>query len=299
MINIQPEVSTPTRDLNGKIDKIKKAFKDHPEGLTPKQIALLTNINVNTVKSTLPCIYEIRNKQGVRGLYELVEKTTHAPIFQWAVHNMRIACEIPEYDGKKITEPLKKLGTIGFSFGIGKKSKKATLMVSSEPPMNISSICAWCTFFVNNVKTHTGFSPELKDIWITSVEFNRDFLNLRLDGVNCVTLDSLITQFKIYEKKFGVRVEHKIKGRISIQDIFYLLNHGFEYAELHKEVSRLNQGFNKIWCTLGRMADLIQAWLNKKVDMRRDQKERTINLSKSDKGEKDVDKERHIQDKPF
>ena len=74
----------------------------------------------------------------------------------------------------------------------------------------------------------TGINANIseKDITISSIEFNKDYYNLRLDGVNCVTLDSLITQYKLYQKKNKVREEFKAKIPFPFEVLKELLTQG-------------------------------------------------------------------------
>src|SRR3989344_207323 len=121
-----------------KKEKIENVLRGDPEGLFPKQIAFKTDINVSTVKSILKVMGNVKRHPKIRGLYQLDEKSTHS-IFDWNFHNLYLTCEIPSYNGERIKESLS-FDFLNLEFEIGADSKKASLHISSEPPINISSI---------------------------------------------------------------------------------------------------------------------------------------------------------------
>lgn len=234
------KVSTKAYNKQEKIDKIIKYLTNYPEGTTPKTIAYTTGINVNTVKSLLPHIPSVMKKGEIRGLYILVDKSPHDEIFNWNLQNAIISCEIPEYGGKRVNKTLG-FNLVNFKFEIGAESKKATLRLSTEHSINISSLEVYYLLFVELVKKHCTVALSPEETYVSSIEFNKDFTNLRLDGPNCITMDSLLSQFKLYQKTDRLRLEYKTKIPVGINEIFSLLEKGDHSLEVYTELKQLRK----------------------------------------------------------
>lgn len=217
-------VATHSRDFDRKASAIHKAVSSQEHGATPKEISRLTKINVNTIKSILPKLPLIRREQ--RGLY-IVDKggdggTPPNPLFQWNFHNtvMTSPHSLPMTQNpysESLNLDLLKLE-------ITHEKEKAYCRTSTDYPLNITSItlvaytfCVW----LNN-RFNTEIRP--KDIVISCIEFNKDYENLKLEGANSLSIDNLTSQFKLYQKKHGVRIEHKTKIPISVQSVTDMLN---------------------------------------------------------------------------
>lgn len=255
------KVSTKTSRKQEKIKKIINVLEDFPEGLNPKTISFYTKINVNTIKSLLPKISKIR-KGELRGLYYLVDKSRHDNIFDWNFHNAILSINTPNYEGETIKKS-ESFGAVNYGFTLGAKSKKATFRISSEPPINISSICICSSLLSVLVEKYTSLITESKDILVSSIEFNKDYINLRLDGVKCITLDSLITQFKLYQKQGGLRCEYKFRVPFEIENIFSSLQNMAISLDLYSEVIKLKKNQKIIIDALRNSQSLLGALLNK------------------------------------
>lgn len=238
------KVSTRTNVKNEKMKKIKNFLRYHPEGSTPKNIGFGTNINQNTVKSLLPQIPEVI-KGPIRGLYKLVDESIHGELFDWNFHNAVIGCSIPNYCGERTIKTLS-FNLVNFKFEIGAVSKRANLTLSTKHPVNISSIEVYSTLFIQLVNQYTGFSPNYSNIEIRSIEFNKDFTNLRLDGVNCITLRFLTSQFKAYQKKKGLRLEHKIGVSFPADGLISMLQNCNHNLEIHSELTTIKNEINTL-----------------------------------------------------
>jgi hypothetical protein len=257
------KVSTRIREKNKKIEKIVNILKNFPEGNTPQNIAYYSGINPNTVKSLLPKIPIIKKKSGIRGMYILVDESSHGSIFDWNFHNAQLSYSIPKYTGERIKETYN-FGFINYEFEIGKVSKKATLRVSTNRPINISSICCCYLFFLELIKNNaTAVAPAPDNIFISSIEFNKDYINLRFDGINCITLDSLLKQFKLYDKKSGIRIEHKLKVPISCDAIFSMLENNAESIEVTSALYELDKKISMVLNSQKRNVDLLLKLLEK------------------------------------
>lgn len=245
--------------------RVLNILKEHPEGISPKIIAFYTGINENTVKSVLKnlkIIHKVLQREGLRGLYFLVEKDMHGSIFDWNFHNTTLACLFKNYSGEKINKTFN-CGTINYEFDIGKESQKASVRISSDNPINISSIFACYSFFAYFVKEYTGFFPETKDVTVSSIEFNKDYSNFKLEGINCITLDRLLEQFKLYQKELAIRAEYKLKVPIPFESIMSMLINAPLPLELINDISCLKNDQEKMKDSLKRIIELLTALLEK------------------------------------
>jgi len=250
------KVSTKTVSSRSKEKAISALLEKHPEGLTPKIIACRLGLNHNTVKSRLRIMKNVRKSNDIRGLYFLVEKNTHG-VFDWNFHNVVLSYQLKDYNGDRINETIR-LGFQNLMFQIGKKSKKATLHISSEPPIQMGSILL-CVFILKNlIKLYSVTETENKDVWIRSIEFNKDYSNLRLDGVCCITLDSILAQYKLYQKKEGLREEYKIKVPINLPVIVSLLDNGINHCEIGYMLNQTNQSLNRVDYQIKQLSSLLR-----------------------------------------
>ncbi len=254
------EVSTLTISPSEKIKKIKDCLKEHLEGLNPISIARYTKINVNTVKSILP---KMEGVEGIHGLYHLVEKDTHGQIFSWNFHNLNLTCPLDNYSGERINLS-DNYEFIDYRFEVGAQTKKATLHVGSEYPLNMASLTFVALFFKHTIRTHTSIEVSDGDIIVSCVEFNKDTLDLRLEGVNCITLDSLLTHFKLYQKENCLRKEYKTKVPFKIENLFDMLNQGKNLVETETKIENIQQNLQKILKSQEIIGGSIQAFLAKK-----------------------------------
>lgn len=216
-------------------EKIRNILKEHPEGLYPKHIAYYTGINQNTVKSALKemgLVGETEIVGGLRGLYRLVEKRTH-DIFLYNLHNVILSFKSDQiYVQNTIDETDSLEDFIKFHFQIGKESKQATMHVSTDYPMNISTIGVLVRLFQEFVFKHTSVLVGMKDVVVSSMEFNKDHLYLRIEGANCITYGSLVAEFKLYNKRNCVREEVRIKIPFTPEILIKLLQQGVVSAEV-------------------------------------------------------------------
>ena len=244
-------VATRSGVLSKKSQSIIKCMQSYPEGITPKKISLLTSINVNTVKSIIPKLADIQ-KIG-RGFYKVYNggdgalSSTPDALLDWNFHNCIMSCQIPhKYFGN--FQPVKKtinLNLIIVEFRISQKGR-VTLRVATDYPLNVSSICMVYGLLCELLKKHTLASFAQSEVFIRTIEFNKDYSNLRLDGLNCITVDNLVEQFKLYQKKRGLRIEHKTKVPLTVENIVDMLSsnpnsieHTIKLADQKKQLDRL------------------------------------------------------------
>lgn len=221
----QRKVATNTSEYRQRI--INEVAK-HPEGITPKYIALYTQIKHSYVRTLITKIPEIEQVPEIRGLYRSVVKEGHGGIFSYNFHNLLLTVYLPNYQKETVQTTL----SCDFSnseFMIAKTSKTATLRISTpkidgtDYPINVSSITLAFALFKSLIKQHADTEIQMKDVTVSSIEFNKDYENLRLDGVNTITMENLTEQFKIYNKKDKLRTEHKLTVPMNAEELIKLL----------------------------------------------------------------------------
>ena len=236
------KVSTKPNKKQKREEKIINILEDHQEGLYPKTIAGFLRENVNTAKSTIREM-ELRGliKKDInkRGIYHLVENKVYG-IFNFKFQNAIIICKLPKIKKDSVIHNGFK-GIVRYRIKFCKNTSQATLRLSSPTCIDIGAISVFIQLFKLEIEKNTGYEPLLKDITIRSIEFNKDYTNLRLDGFNSLTVESFIAQYKIYQKSRAVREEYKIKLPITATVLFELLNSGHNYASLSLKTDYLRE----------------------------------------------------------
>ena len=228
----QLKVATRSLQKQQKVQKIIDYLKTIPEGTTPKMISLFTGINQATVRGMIGNIDCVKQIPNLRGVYHLVGEMGVDAIFSYNFHNLILGVFLPNYQKESVKQTLS-CELTNYEFMIGKGSKRATLRLSTpkikgtDYPINISSITLAFALFKELVLKHSGVKIQMKDVVINSIEFNKDFTNLKLEGVNCITMENLIEQFKIYQKSDKLRSEHKIKVPMNAEELIKLLGIAF------------------------------------------------------------------------
>lgn len=250
----KPLVKTFTRDKSRKISLITSCLKGYPEGLNPKSIAFKTGLNVNSVKSLLPQIPGV--KRVMRGLYKVVSEGDGTPsqleLKDWNFHNLILSTS-----GSSRPVPVGdfRWGLVNLNFVSSVSG--VTLRVATDFPLNVSSIC-----FVAGFLSFLTGSP-LSSIMVSSVEFNHDYKNLRLDGVKCISVDSLVEQFKVYQKRVGLRVEHKTKVPLSVETVVDMLRDNPNSVDLHHKLAEQRKALERLVVVTSKNSDLLFKLIDK------------------------------------
>lgn len=244
-MNEQRKVATFSRGVSQKRKKILEALQHFPEGTTPKTLARETGINVNTIKSILPKLEGVQ--KVMRGFYKVEGGgdgglPPPSELSDWNFHNLVLSADVSFPIG----------WAESFDFGLVhceisvSKLGKAVCRVSSDFPLNVSSISFVAGWFAEKV------NADFNKVLVKTIEFNRDFSNLRLDGARCLTVDSLIEQFKVYQKRRGLRVERKTKVNFSASDLVELLgqppasvDNGVKLSRQSEVLDRLTRATNQ------------------------------------------------------
>jgi len=240
----QPKVTTRSMSKRSKVAKILKALRNYPEGATPKMIAWNSALNINTVKSLLPQIKDV--KKLMRGYYSVVERgdtpinEVHNELRDWNFHNCILSCQLKDYPGKTISTTIS-LRLINLEFVISKKGK-CTIRVIADNPLNVSSLCMVYGYMLELIARYSKDAPQMEDLVINTIEFNKTYTNLRLDGVKSLMFGNLIEQFKVYQKSIGMRVEHKMLVPIAADTVVAMLTNTPNTLELTDKVDNLQKG---------------------------------------------------------
>lgn len=257
LLKLQPQVKSSSYNKKEKIRKITQLLKNYPEGATPKCVSSYGGINHNTAKTLLIELEKtgiVQRKQGLRGYYVLVEKKTH-DLFLYNTQNIHFSYNLPiSFEIKKaIYEKGNFSGLIEYTFEIGKGSQKASMRIKTSYPFNISAITLISYYFKRLVRKHTKILPTDKEIIVSSLEINKDYLGIKMEGCNCITIDTLILEMKVYNKKSRLREEYKTKQPIGLDFFMNLARNGILFAELsNKEdlilerIDNLEKGIRKI-----------------------------------------------------
>lgn len=261
LFKLQPKVKTSYYNKKEKIKKITQILNNYPEGATPKLIAFHSKINHNTVKTILIELEKngiVQRKQGLRGYYVLVEKKTH-DLFLYNTQNINFHYILP--DNFEIKDKILEKGNfselIGYSFSIGKESQKASIRIDTSYPFNISAITLISHFFKELVKKHTEILPKDNEIIVSSLEINKDYLGMKMEGCNCLTIDTLILEMKLYNKKNRLREEYKTKEPIGLDFFINLARNGILFAELKNNDNSILERLENLEKVMRKIANFI------------------------------------------
>jgi len=89
----------------------------------------------------------------------------------------------------------KNTNTVSCQLRIPKKREKKDISIGEAALLG--------EIFRIKIKEITGEKPAYEDIIVTSSEFNEDYAGLRIDGAECITLNSMKTFEKLYNKGSG------------------------------------------------------------------------------------------------
>jgi hypothetical protein len=253
------KVSTKYRKSQELEERIIAIMKDSPEGIFPKTLSKILRENENTIKSKLRKLNNlkiVRVDANIRGLYFLVENSIHG-VFSYNMHNVVLSYQS---DKINLNEQVKEMNNldeiIKFRLLIGKKSKKATLTISSDYPFNFSSLSILGHLFQEKIRKICNLEVSFKEIQLKTLELNQDYGSLRIEGFSCVTLDYALAQFKIYQKKKFVREEIKFKIPMGLDIIPKVLNQGIISAQTNYQVDQNKKELNYLKKNMFKLQDM-------------------------------------------
>lgn len=255
---------TETRfnSTNKKKNKIRRILRENPQGLTPKDIASQSGVNHSTTRSLLKKMLDIKLKNGIRGYYVLIENARYE-MFDCKIQNLRLSFSSDKINIKeRICETNNLNDVIKFRFEVGVKSKKATMSLGTDYPVDFSCLGLVGYQFQSLVEKYCNIRPELNQIMVNTFEMNKDYFNLALEGCNSIRLDTLLFEYKIYHKdKQYIREEFKSKIPINLTFLNNLMNKGLFYAETNQKIERLSEDINSMRKEIIKLTKIISHFL--------------------------------------
>jgi hypothetical protein len=203
------------------LDKLKKAS----EPLTPKQIHARTRINHNTVKVYVrQLLTEGLISQPYPGAYSY---KTHPRSGEPPprVQNLILSVSAP-WLSNRVKTVEEKIGDIGIRVLFGVKRRKITCYISRDQGLDyVQMVMAW-ELFRMYVALNGGPMLDVDEVKVQSCEVLRDYEQLRLDGVKCVTVKSFLGALeRVYNREHGLRSEVKVQPQ-DVNTIMTLLKGG-------------------------------------------------------------------------
>jgi len=239
------KVATLSRGVSRKTQEIARYMVEHPEGCTPKMISSATSINVNTVKTILKKLNNVTTV--ARGLYKVVNGgdtpyTSDGTLHDWNFHNLILQVQLIDFHPSSYQTGF---DLINLDFCIS-STGLCTLRLATDHPLNVSSICLVYGYLKELIKGYSSDQLSMKQVVVKAIEFNQDQHNLRLDGINSIALDSLCAQFKLYQKKLGLRVEHKTKMHFNVDTMVDMLTCNPNTLDLQSKLNQQTERLNKL-----------------------------------------------------
>lgn len=219
--------------------------KNAPSEYNVKTISKTLNISYNATKVALSRLRKAgKVKRPHRGFYrvaideELVYSLGNPPI---ELHGIKIEGKLQKAIDGISSDTKRKIEALGFvettnnrsCHSLYFKGRKITITIhekglvevwvkSSNNPMNYEEFRDLLTYL-------NGFTEPIMPIVeqrVRQIGLNRDYRELRLDGVNCITLRNFMNAMGriYYREKDNVRVEQHITTEISLEEALIILS---------------------------------------------------------------------------
>lgn len=206
-------------------ERILNVLKKTSETLTPKQIHVRTRINHNTIKVYVRQLFkEGLINQPYPGAYSY---ETHLRVGEPPprVQNVRLQVRAP-WLSRPVETVEESVGDVGISVLFGLKRKRVTGYISRDQGLDyVQMVMAW-ELFRMYVALNGGPMLDVDEVEIQSCEVLRDYEQLRLDGVKCVTVKSFLGVLeRVYNREHGLRSEVKVQPQ-DVNTIMTLLKGG-------------------------------------------------------------------------
>lgn len=228
----QPKVSTRTIIARQNEMRALNLLKESEEGMTPKAISTILNINRDTSKSMMRRLERqgrvIVRPDKEKGVYVLVDKGIDS-IIKWKFQNTILDYKSNEQlTDKPIDINFNLDELINLRFMIGAKSNQATLFLDTKHCINLPAISLLGFVFTLLMKDYCKKEIKSERINFNTGEINNDHCGFRFDGVNVLTLRQAINDYKVYTSKEinGIREEFKIKQSLPLNFFEKLLIQG-------------------------------------------------------------------------
>lgn len=260
-----------------KVDAITFVLKFERDPLSPKEIAFKTGLNHSTVrvlcrrmlrneilKQPWPGVYVTNPTYGVGGVLAGIE--SQGPP---RVHNLRLRWRAPWI--KKSAKETCDFDKCRIIMTIGRKRKLATANIAAdEYPLDLAAVSIAVELWRIKVAHYLNRLPPHEDIDVSSVEIGWDYQRIRLDGLNCVTVQSFLGELeRFYNRELGLRSEVKA-ANLSLDSLYALLKGGVTAYNImqatfatQRQVSRMNEILLEHNKVLVRLERLFQAFFER------------------------------------
>jgi len=208
-----------------KAKRILKVLRESERPLKPKEIASLAKINHSTTRVYLRRLLEIGEvTQPYPQAY--VAKIIHAMASSLVrVHNLVLGLEapglvrgVPKFEGW--------FGAVKVRVLFGNRREKITGFVSCDEGMDFDKTVLVLEKFKQVVFERTGATICDGEISVVTCELNEDRQDVKLEGLNCVTVKDFRGFLeRIYNKGDGVRSEVKVQPQ-SLDHMYAILKGG-------------------------------------------------------------------------
>ena len=251
-----------------KLRRILEVIKQAGRSLWPKEIARLSGLKHSTVRGYLRQLL----KAGVllqpeRGLY--VINPTHGVGRPPRIHNLWLSVGLFVPRSFKTSEVY---GDCKLQVIFGAKRSRVTAVISSEKGLDYTGCCFAIQRVKAIIKEILNVEVENSQLFVRNCEFNEDYVGIRLEGLNCVTVKSFLGSLeRMYNKGDGLRNEVKVRPE-KVETILALLKGGITpyYAvqgvflvekrleELTKAIKFQNEGIQELRKVFSELLDRLK-----------------------------------------
>lgn len=149
----------------------------------------------------------------------------------------------------------KSYGNIALRVLFGRKRQRVTGFISCSEGLDLSAFVLALEVFKLVAVKHVGVFPHDDVLRVKTVELLQDYQRLRLDGINCLTLESFLgSHEKLYNKSQGIRSEIRVKPD-SVEAIYALLKGGTISYDLVKLAFRIYETQDKLLEVIRHLAE--------------------------------------------
>ena len=201
-----------------------KVIDDSERPLSPIEIAEALEENHSTVR--VYCRRLLAKGKVVQPYPSYYcNKITYGVMFNpLMVHNIRLRFSV----GSSLEhwEKTEVVGGVKVHVCFGAERRKVSGFIACDAGMSKASCLLALNRWFDLVEDHLGRGVE--NVEVQTVEFNKDYHGLRLDGVTCMTRKGLFgTLERLYQKEENVvRHEHKISKSMTVYEFESLLHGG-------------------------------------------------------------------------
>jgi len=228
-----------------KVKHILKVLRDSEHPLKPKEIALLAKTNRSTTRVYLRRLLEIGEvTQPYPQVY--VTKLTQVMASSLVrVHNVVLGVDAPGL-ARGVANFEGWFGSVKVRVLFGSRRGKITGFVSCDEGMDFDKTVLAIDKFKQVVYERVGAKICEGEISVVTCEFNEDRRDIKLEGLNCVTVKDFRGFLeRIYNKDVGVRSEVKVQPQ-SLDHMYALLKGGMTPYQILQGQAMTNQKLDQL-----------------------------------------------------